>query len=217
MKFWAVLALAASVAAVPFEGASLHKRAGETHIGYRIVAKSEADLIAANDGKAVQSVGTGGRQLGDGLYISPAFQDFADFDTSKGTPWDCNVTADTDAWDGFKKAWIPQFFQFPEDCANNQNCEELRLWTQVKRNNRKRFLAHLDAESTPENTVLFSKVLGDEDKTQALIPPAIIKMGVISLKCAERGTDENAEIGSGGPVDWNTESMPGWNMGSDAM
>ena len=39
MKFWAVLALAASVAAVPFEGASLHKRVGKTHIGYRTVSK----------------------------------------------------------------------------------------------------------------------------------------------------------------------------------
>ena len=40
MKFWAVLALAALVAAVPFEGVSLHKRAGERIlIGYRTVSK----------------------------------------------------------------------------------------------------------------------------------------------------------------------------------
>lgn len=40
MKFWAVFALAAAVAAVPFEGVSFHKRAGaRSHIGYRIVSK----------------------------------------------------------------------------------------------------------------------------------------------------------------------------------
>lgn len=42
MKFWALLALAASVAAIPLEGpgVQLHKRDGaRKHIGYRIVSK----------------------------------------------------------------------------------------------------------------------------------------------------------------------------------
>ncbi len=40
MKFSAVLALAALVAAVPFEGVPLHKRDGErVHIGFRTVSK----------------------------------------------------------------------------------------------------------------------------------------------------------------------------------
>lgn len=83
--------------------------------------------------------------------------------------------------------------------------------------NRKRFLTHLDASSTPENTVLFSKMLGHEDKIQALIPPAIIASVDIYLQqCAERETDSNAQIGSLGSVDWDTGSMKGWNMGSDA-
>ena len=89
------------------------------------------------------------------------------------------------------------------------------LTNRLKDANRKRFLAHLDAESTPENTVLFSNVLNHEDKIQALIPPTIIDMGVISLTCAQRDTAENTAIGNRGRVDWNTESMPGWNMGSN--
>ncbi len=83
--------------------------------------------------------------------------------------------------------------------------------------NRKRFLEHLDASFTPENTVLFSKVLGHEEKQQALIPPAIIDSVDIYLQqCAERETEDNAKIGRLDPVDWDTPSMNGWNLGSDA-
>jgi hypothetical protein len=78
-------------------------------------------------------------------------------------------------------------------------------------------LTHLDSSFTLENTVLFSKIDGYEEKIQALIPPAIIDKGVFKLKqCAERETESNAQIGKLGPVDWGTGSMPGWNMGSDA-
>ena len=40
MKLWSILALAASVAAIPFEGTQLHKRNGERiYVGYRVVSK----------------------------------------------------------------------------------------------------------------------------------------------------------------------------------
>ncbi len=149
MKFCALLALAASVAAIPFEGDILHKRSGErTHIGYRIVSKvrllhptqpnqltpphlqEEADAIHKQGGKAVQSRGTMGRQLGTGTYISPAFHDFPDYDPSKGLPWDCAVTVDAAAWAGLKKAWVPKMFEFPEDKEKNPDkCKPLALWT----------------------------------------------------------------------------------------
>lgn len=78
----------------------------------------------------MQSLGTGGRQLGTGTYISPRFQDFPDFDRSKGIPWDCVVTIDADVWDGWNKAWIPKFFEFPEDKEKNPDkCEPLPIWT----------------------------------------------------------------------------------------
>jgi hypothetical protein len=84
--------------------------------------------------------------------------------------------------------------------------------------NRKRFLTELDASFTPDNTVLFSKMLGHEEKIQALIPPAIISSQDVYLQqCAERETDSNVQIGKLGSVDWGTGSMPGWNMGSDAV
>ncbi|KAJ0384587.1 hypothetical protein COL922a_008038 [Colletotrichum nupharicola] len=239
MKFWAVLTFAAAVAAVPFEGVSLHKRAGaRTHIGYRIVSKAEADAINANDGKAVQSLGTSGRQLGTGTYISPAFQDFPEYDPSKGIPWDCVVTMDADTWSGLKKAWIPKFYEFPEDKEKNPDkCKPLNLWTPrwseyltpllviravanalPEEANRKRFLTSLDSSFTEENTVLFSKVLGHEEKIQALIPPAIVDTGVVYMsQCAERETESNKQIGSLGSVDWDIEKMEGWNLGSDAV
>lgn len=75
----------------------------------------------------------------------------------------------------------------------------------------------LDSSFTSENTVLFGKVDQYEHLTQALIPPAIIGTGVIKLKqCAERKTESNAQIGMLGPVIWDTGSMLGWNMESDA-
>lgn len=95
----------------------------------------------------------------------------------------------------------------------------IRLLTnRLKDSNRERFLAHLEASYTLENTVLFSLVDGYEPKIQALIPPAIIATGEVYItQCAERGTKANAQIGTVGSVDWETESMPGWNMGSDAQ
>lgn len=84
--------------------------------------------------------------------------------------------------------------------------------------NRKRFLTHLDGSFTPENTVLFSKVLGHEEKIQALIPPSIIDTGKVYLaQCAERETESNKQIGKLGGVDWSTSSMKGWNAGSDQV
>jgi hypothetical protein len=34
----------------------------------------------------VQSIGTGARQLGKGIYISPGFQEFKEFDPKDGIP-----------------------------------------------------------------------------------------------------------------------------------
>ncbi|KAI1828957.1 hypothetical protein DTO027I6_10033 [Penicillium roqueforti] len=221
MKFWTLLALAASAAAFPLEGpvVQLHKRDGvRKHIGYRVATKAEADAINENGGKAVQSLGTGGRQLGTGTYISPRFQDFPDFDRSKGIPWDCVVTIDADVWDGWNKAWIPKFFEFPEDKEKNPDkCEPLPIWTPRYKTNRARFLKYLEASMTADNTVLFSKVLHYEEKDQALIPPALIDTGEVYLaQCAERETDANAQIGKMGSKDWDTQSMPGWGLGIDA-
>lgn len=70
---------------------------------------------------------------------------------------------------------------------------------------------------TADNTVLFSKMLGHEDKDQALIPAALIDTGKVYLaRCAERGTDANDQIGNMGTVDWDLQSMPGWGLGTDA-
>jgi Family of unknown function (DUF5910) len=78
----------------------------------------------------VQSEGTSGRQLGPGVYISPASMDWPDYDPDKGIPWDCAVTIDAVTWAGLNKAWIPKFYEFPEDReANPDKCKPLTLWT----------------------------------------------------------------------------------------
>ena len=78
----------------------------------------------------MQSLGTSGRQLGSGTYISPAFMDWPDYDPSKGIPWDCAVTVDAAAWAALNKAWTPKSYEFPEDRENNPDkCKPLLLWT----------------------------------------------------------------------------------------
>ncbi len=67
--------------------------------------------------------------------------------------------------------------------------------------------------------MLFSVVLGHEEKRQALIPPAIIDtVDVYLAQCAERepGSESNAQIGKLGTVDWGVENMKGWGLGVDA-
>jgi hypothetical protein len=76
-------------------------------------------------------------------------------------------------------------------------------------------LTLLDASSTADNTVLFSKVLNHEDHIQALIPTPLLSSVDFYMQCAERGTESNSQIGSLGTADWNVASIKGWNMGSD--
>ncbi|ERF72908.1 hypothetical protein EPUS_08736 [Endocarpon pusillum Z07020] len=221
MKFQVVLALVALVAAVPFEGGQLHKRAGEKiHVGYRAVHKAEAQAIEANGRKAVRSNERGGRQIGSGIYISPEFKYWTEaYSDPDAPPWDCAVFVDADYWNGLNKAWIPRSFKFPEDDANNPaTCAPLQLWKMfpaVKRN-RARFLQHLDPSFTIENTVRFSLVLNHEPKIQALIPQEIIDEQQFYLEpCAEDTAPDNYKIGELGKVDWKIEGLKGYGLGSD--
>jgi hypothetical protein len=86
------------------------------------IPKAEAEAIDNNGGKAVQSIGTGARQLGPGLYITRGFQEWDHKDTSL---WDCVVTVDAAYWNGLKKAWVPKSFVFPE---NTDTCRADGLW-----------------------------------------------------------------------------------------
>lgn len=70
--------------------------------------------------------------------------------------------------------------------------------------------------ATVENTVIFAKVKGPLERTQGLIPPALIDTGKVYLaQCAERETEANKQIGKIGPVDWGFEtSLPGYGKGT---
>ncbi|RMZ84418.1 hypothetical protein DV738_g461, partial [Chaetothyriales sp. CBS 135597] len=235
MKFWVLLAVAVLVTGIPVEepGDILNKRDDKPrrHIGYRVASKAEAEAIFNNGRKAVQSNGSGARQLGNGIYISPKFQDYSTSGTAepgeepvKDTNWDCLGTIDPDFWAGLNKAWIPGRFEFPEDRQENPDtCSPQILWGMAPskahiltfptpdKTNRERFLTFLDPAWTRANTVLFSKLASHEEKVQALIPPEIIELGQLYFdQCAERGTKENAQIGMMGVVDWEVEDFPGF-------
>lgn len=95
------------------------------------------EAIYKNDFKAVQSLGTQGRQIGQGTYMSPAFQDIDyekmpdGIDSKVPNKWDCSVTVDKTVWDGYNKAWIPHYYDFSADDESKQ-CTPLNLWSMRK-------------------------------------------------------------------------------------
>jgi hypothetical protein len=64
--------------------------------------------------------------------------------------------------------------------------------------------------------VIFAKVKGWLERTQGLIPPALIDTGKVYLaQCAEREIEANKQIGKIGPADWVfVTSLPGYGKGT---
>ncbi|PVI01517.1 hypothetical protein DM02DRAFT_704906 [Periconia macrospinosa] len=185
----------------------------------QLTSQAEAEAIHKNDGKAVQSVGNGGRQIGPGLYILNSFQGWGDNDPKGDVRWDCVVTVDADEWDKWNKVYLPELFTFPEDAEKKKDtCKPLELWKMfpTSRKNRLRFIGYVSPGATIEDTVLFSKVKDYLHMTQGLLPPALIDTGKVHLaQCAERGTEANKKIGKMGAADWGfVESLPGYGMGA---
>lgn len=71
--------------------------------------------------KAKLPVEPGARQLEAGVYISPIFHESPPanvFDYAGVKPEsyrDCKVTAVAGFWEGLKKAWVPRYFEAPQD------------------------------------------------------------------------------------------------------
>lgn len=82
--------------------------------------------------------------------------------------------------------------------------------------NKARFIDSVLPGATVENTVIFAKVKGRLERTQGLIPPALIDTGKVYLaQCAERETEANKQIGKIGPADWSfVTSLPGYGKGT---
>lgn len=63
------------------------------------------------------SVGTGGKQLGAGTYISPGFQEFyPGNDPLFAAFWDCAITVDPTNWDTVNLAWVPKSVSIDDAC-----------------------------------------------------------------------------------------------------
>jgi hypothetical protein len=81
--------------------------------------QQEAQAISENDQKMVHSDGSGGKQLGLGVYISPGFKEWEVDEEQE--PYDCAVLVGRDDWPGVRKAWVPQRYRL----ANKQTCSIL--------------------------------------------------------------------------------------------
>jgi hypothetical protein len=73
----------------------------------------------------VQSIGNGGRQIGQGLYILNSFQTWGNNAVDGSVQWDCVVTVDADEWDKWNKVYLPELYTFPEDVEDETKC---RMW-----------------------------------------------------------------------------------------
>jgi hypothetical protein len=190
----------------------------------------------------VQSNGSGGRQIGQGLYLLHNFQAWGNNDPKGKVQWDCAVTVDADAWDKWNKVYLPELYTFPEDVDDDtkDTCKPLELWypkpvsskcsfsflpfgfavstdaSVTAEANKARFIDTEIPGATVENTVIFAKVKGWLERTQCLIPPDLIDTGKVWLaQCAERETEANKQIGRIGPADWGfVTSLPGYGKGS---
>lgn len=151
-------------------------------------------------------------------------------------------TVDADEWDKWNKVYIPELYTFPEDVEDEtkDTCKPLELWypkpvsstcstpflpfgfaintdaSDTAEKNKARFIDSVLPGATVENTVIFAKVKGWLERTQGLIPPALIDTGKVYLaQCAERETEANKQIGKIGPADWGfVTSLPGYGKGT---
>lgn len=81
----------------------------------------------------VKSKGGAGRQLGKGIYLTPNFKGWPEAEANRGPDdpplWDCVATVDPAYWDAANKAWIWQYYSFPEDQDNDPDaCVALKMW-----------------------------------------------------------------------------------------
>ena len=190
----------------------------------------------------MQSIGNGGRQIGQGLYILNSFQAWGNNAVDGSVQWDCVVTVDADEWDKWNKVYLPELYTFPEDVEDKtkDTCKPLELWypkpvsstcstpflpfgfaintdaSDTAEQNKARFIDSVLPGATVEDTVIFAKVKGWLERTQGLIPPALIDTGKVYLaQCAERETEANKQIGKIGPADWSfVTSLPGYGKGT---
>lgn len=79
--------------------------------------KPEYDNIIDNGRKLVASDGLRGRQLGEGIYLSPKFGVYnkkAEKNDDGLWLYDCVIEVKESLWNGLPKAWVPRWWQPPE-------------------------------------------------------------------------------------------------------
>ncbi|KAL3965698.1 hypothetical protein ACCO45_000006 [Purpureocillium lilacinum] len=93
-----------------------------------------------------------GRQLGEGVYLTPRLHDWA----GKRRDWFCAIYADADALKEVAKARIPEDLWFNDAAIDN-------------------YIAALGGESlVPRNTLRLGAIKGLRGKQQLVIPPGLL-------------------------------------------
>ncbi|WQF85934.1 hypothetical protein CDEST_10948 [Colletotrichum destructivum] len=151
----ACLLLTSQALALPVEH-SLEKRAQNIIIGYRTVSETQAARYnragtLTDDGNLI------GTQIGSGVYTTPMRGGWPGTSSS----WYCVIMADSAAMDKVYKARIPQTFR------------DKNVWFRGD--------ATVDAyiklvapSANPKKTIRISKISGNEDELQMVIPPGLL-------------------------------------------
>ncbi|KAL3955860.1 hypothetical protein ACCO45_009879 [Purpureocillium lilacinum] len=168
-----VVLFSSVIAALPIVEPSLEGRgqnnASPNHvlIGYRVVAEAQAREYHDAGDTLIPTAPeyAAGRQLGEGVYLTPRLHDWA----GKRRDWFCAVYADADALNEVAKARIPEDLWFNDAAIDS-------------------YIAALGGESlVPRNTLRLGAIKGLRGKQQLVIPPGYsTQMGWAQHLCAMR-------------------------------
>ncbi|KAI0602097.1 hypothetical protein F4775DRAFT_588915 [Biscogniauxia sp. FL1348] len=164
------IALATQVAALPVENATVEKRAQNVLIGYRTVSSAQAQryLLAGtltDDGNQI------GTQIGPGVYTTPNAGGWP----GSANSWYCAIFAEDTGLNNVNKVKIPQSFGgkklwFGGDAAIDE------------------YIKSVVPSADPNKTMRISKIDGQEETLQMVIPPGLLNTNggglAISISCA---------------------------------
>ncbi|OAA72186.1 hypothetical protein ISF_01259 [Cordyceps fumosorosea ARSEF 2679] len=96
--------LVSGIAASPYHTKSVDKRGQNVIIGYRTVAKEQAQDYMAKKTLTLTRPANG-QQIGDGVYTSP---EPGEWPIHGSNPWYCAIFADAEALASTAKVWVPR-------------------------------------------------------------------------------------------------------------
>ncbi|ELR06920.1 hypothetical protein VC83_05928 [Pseudogymnoascus destructans] len=185
----------------------LRKQINAIPIAYRTVGADQAAKYQSKgtiqwEVPTVRQLGSSD-QLGQGVYLSPVLGDWP----GEANGYFCAILADSTAWNNINKVYMPK---------ETTDESPKPLWFTQGVPNRPAFLMTVGGRGyTTANTVLISPIYGSEEKTQFLIPPALLSSSnplSISVQCAAKsnGPAWQALQAAYGTINWrNWQGLKG--------